>query len=132
MSIFNRNYRKNRDNHLNLKKLLQYCLTATLPFCLPGCMGVYEGGFECPPGEGIKCKSISEVNQMVDQYSTSSVQCVVPSVESPECRIPELRNQGSVGAAPVTQTSEIWYSPFFENDHEEGRKRKVLNDAISI
>lgn len=29
-------------------------------------MGVYEGGFECPPGTGVGCKSISDVNQMVN------------------------------------------------------------------
>jgi len=107
-------------------------LITSLALALSGCMGVYEGGFECPPGEGVKCKSISEVNQMVDQCSASSVQCIVPSVQSPTCGIPELRNQGSMGVAPVIQTSEIWYSPFFENDHEESRKKKVLNDAISI
>lgn len=106
-------------------------LSAILPFCLQGCMGVYEGGFECPPGEGVKCKSISEVNKMVDQCSTSSAQCPVPSVQNPKCEIPELCDQGSIGTAPAAQTSEIWYSPFFENDHEDNRKKKVLNDAIS-
>jgi hypothetical protein len=121
---------------INLKakrfnKLSAILFSATLPLCLQGCMGVYEGGFECPPGEGIKCKSISEVNKMVDQCSTSSAQCSVPSVQNPKCEIPELRDQGSIGAAPAIQTSEIWYSPFFENDHEDSRKKKVLNDAIS-
>ena len=43
-------------------------ITALAP-ALSGCMGVYEGGFECPPGEGVGCKSISEVNQMIDQSS---------------------------------------------------------------
>lgn len=113
-------------------KLSAILLSAILPFCLQGCMGVYEGGFECPPGEGIKCKSISEVNQMVDQCSASVGQCVVPTVQNPECGIPELRHKGSMETAPAIQTSEIWYSPFFENDHEESRKKKVLNDTISI
>lgn len=49
------------------KKLLQYCTAVTLPLYLSGCMGVYEEGFECPPGEGVGCKSISDVNQMVNQ-----------------------------------------------------------------
>ncbi len=126
-------------NKRKLQQESRYCskksatlLSAILPFCLSGCMGVYEGGFECPPGEGIKCKSISEVNQMVDQCSTPSGQCSVPRVQSPECGIPELRNQGSIKPSPAIQTSEIWYSPFFENDHEESRKQKVLDDATSI
>lgn len=112
-------------------KLSVFLLSAVLPFCLQGCMGVYEGGFECPPSEGVKCKSISEVNRMVDQCSTSSVQCSVPNIQNPKCEIPELCDQGSIGTAPTIQTSEIWYSPFFENDHEDSRKKKVLNDAIS-
>ena len=33
---------------------------------LSGCMGIYEGGFECPPGKGVGCKSISEVNHMIN------------------------------------------------------------------
>ncbi len=113
-------------------KLSAILFSATLPFCLQGCMGVYEGGFECPPGEGIKCKSISEVNKMVDQCSTPSAQCSVSSTQNPKCGIPELRDQGSMGTTPTIQHSEVWYSPFFENDHEDSRKRKVLNDAISI
>lgn len=47
-------------------RILRYCVTATLPFCLTGCMGIYEGGFECPAGIGVGCKSISEVNDMVN------------------------------------------------------------------
>jgi hypothetical protein len=42
-------------------------MTAALALALSGCMGVYDGGFECPPGEGVGCKSISEVNQMVNE-----------------------------------------------------------------
>lgn len=113
-------------------KLSAILFSATLSLCLQGCMGVYEGGFECPPGEGIKCKSISEVNQMVDQCSASSGQCVVSSVESTKCGIPELRTQGSREAVPTIQTSEIWYTPFFENNHDESTKRKAVNDAIPI
>ncbi len=42
-------------------------LMTSLALALSGCMGIYEGGFECPPGHGVGCKSISEVNQMVNQ-----------------------------------------------------------------
>lgn len=67
---------------------------------LSGCMGIYEGGFECPAGTGVGCKSISEVNHMINQgtlpkaqveqlepskleiwYAPSSVQYSVPSVQ---------------------------------------------------
>lgn len=39
----------------------------SLTLSLSGCMGIYEGGFECPPGVGTKCKSISEVNDLVNK-----------------------------------------------------------------
>ena len=36
---------------------------------ISGCsiMGVYEGGFDCPPGKGVSCKSISEVNEKINK-----------------------------------------------------------------
>lgn len=33
---------------------------------LSGC-GVYRQTFDCPPGKGVGCRSISEVNEMVDK-----------------------------------------------------------------
>ena len=62
------------------KRLSEYWTLSTA-LCLTGCMGVYDGGFECPPGEGVGCKSISEVNQMVNQCSVLSAQCSVPSLQ---------------------------------------------------
>ena len=44
-----------------------YCAVLSTALCLSGCMGIYEGGFECPAGRGVGCKSISDVNQMVNQ-----------------------------------------------------------------
>lgn len=41
---------------------------------LTGCMGVYEGGFECPPGKGVGCKSISEVNELINQHSLAGLE----------------------------------------------------------
>ncbi len=82
-------------------RILQYCVTAILPFCLTGCMGIYEGGFECPPGVGVGCKSISDVNTMVNQ-------CSVPSNQYSECRIPDLKTAAS--ASPL-EGAEIWYAP---------------------
>ena len=105
MSIFNHNYRKNRENPLNLKKLLQYCLTATLPFCLQGCMGVYEGGFECSPGHGVGCKSISEVNQMVNEGELPKKQND-PQTPCKECgSSPDSQKRSS-------EKPQIWYSPW--------------------
>lgn len=51
--------------HLITDHRLLITAAATLP--LAGCMGIYEGGFECPAGTGVGCKSISEVNQMINE-----------------------------------------------------------------
>ena len=86
---------KHKVKFLHLKKLLQLCSSVILPLCLTGCMGVYEGGFECPPGIGVGCKSISEVNEMVDQCSVPSVQCSIPSIQYSDSKMPD-----------------IWYAPW--------------------
>ncbi|KAB2835073.1 MAG: hypothetical protein F9K49_04280 [Caedimonadaceae bacterium] len=70
---------------------LQLLITA---LALSGCMGVYEGGFECAPQKGVGCKSISEVNEMVNQHSGPSLQCS-------ECK-----------------TMDIWYAPWFCNSQK--------------
>jgi len=81
-------------------------ITALAP-ALSGCMGVYEGGFECPPGEGVGCKSISEVNNMVDQglgsKNTSSTSIQETEDSEPICK----KGSGSCSVSP-----EIWYAPF--------------------
>lgn len=62
-------------------------------------MGVYEGGFECPPGEGVGCKSISEVNEMVDRQKL------------PKGELSEVPNCKTCGEN--VQEPSIWYSPWF-------------------
>ena len=67
---------------------------------LTGCMGVYEGGFECPAGLGVGCKSISDVNDLVN------------AGEIP----PPLPSSVSVKKA------EIWYSPSFIREHVKHKR----------
>ncbi|KAB2833799.1 MAG: hypothetical protein F9K49_06090, partial [Caedimonadaceae bacterium] len=89
-------------------------LITTLALALSGCMGVYEGGFECPPGEGVGCKSISEVNHMVDQglgsHNPSSESAQKTENNEPVCK---------KGSGSCAVTSEIWYAPGFEVKHSE-------------
>jgi len=49
-------------------------------FFLTGC-GSYSGSFDCPIGEGLKCASLSEVNQKVDQ---GALNMAFPSEKSDE------------------------------------------------
>jgi len=121
-----------------------------LALALSGCMGVYEGGFECPPGEGVGCKSISEVNHMVDQSSVIRNQLSVPSAQysviSNQSSENDSRQSASFGekgvacrsAGSCSDSLEIWYAPSFEVmqkekiDSQKKCTTKVFDDADSI
>lgn len=108
-------------------------LMTPLAFALSGCMGVYEGGFECPPGEGVGCKSISEVNQMVNEGELPKSPSSSPEAKMPckGCRI----NEELIPSEASTPKPQIWYSPAFNkdpNNQQETIKTKVLDDPYSI
>lgn len=70
---------------------------------LSGCMGIYEGGFECPPGKGVGCKSISEVNQMVNDGDLPERFLVDPPHSHGSSQNKETAPKGH-------EKPEIWYS----------------------
>lgn len=98
----------------NFSAILQHCLSATLiamlPALLSGCMGVYEGGFECPAGVGVGCKSISEVNDLVN------------AGELPQKTPAPLSAQESKTQESEAQKPEIWYSPAFIREHVKHKR----------
>jgi len=115
-----------------MKKSITTKALIGISLSLSGCMGVYEGGFECPPGEGVGCKSISEVNHMVDQGLGSknpSPQSAQKTEHSPTCKN---------GSGSCSATSEIWYAPSVildQNKKIDSQNKctpKVLDDAHSI
>lgn len=69
------------------------------PLILSGCMGVYEGGFECPPGKGLGCTSVSEVNDWVNQDQVNNCQ---------------ISDEGKKACHKCSSSSDgtIWYSPW--------------------
>jgi hypothetical protein len=89
-----------------IKKTIKGASIALL-FSLTGCMGVYEGGFECLPGVGVGCKSISEVNQMVNQGELP--QKPLPDLPQPSCKHCES-NLDPQRSNP--EEVHIWYSPW--------------------
>lgn len=114
MNLFKNKDKNKKTTFLKTQKLLHYCLTAVLPFCLAGCMGVYEGGFECPPGEGVGCKSISEVNEMVNQglgYQGSETKKREPRGEYSEEAKDTVCGKGSSCPLASDSVPEIWYAP---------------------
>ena len=102
-------------------------LTTTLALALSGCMGVYEGGFECPPGEGVGCKSISEVNHMVDQGLGSHNQSSTNTQKTEDNESVCKKGSGSCAV-----TSEIWYAPGFAVTHNEKCQTQDLDDQLFI
>ena len=128
--------RKAKKNPSGSAKLLitDYRLLITMSaLALSGCMGVYEGGFECPPGEGVGCKSISEVNQMVNEGELPKSPSSSPEAKTPckGCRI----NEELIPSEASSPKPQIWYSPAFNkdpNNQQETIKTKVLDDPYSI
>ncbi len=128
--------RKAKKNPSGSAKLLitDYRLLITMSaLALSGCMGVYEGGFECPPGEGVGCKSISEVNQMVNEGELPKSPSSSPEAKTPckGCRI----NEELIPSEASSPKPQIWYSPAFNkdpNNQQETIKKKVLDDPYSI
>ncbi len=94
------------------KKTAQFMVLG-ITLLLSGCMGIYEGGFECPPGKGVGCKSISDVNTMVNQEE-------IPLSENREqnSNMKETEEEENVGCScgttsnSLTSDSRIWYSPW--------------------
>ncbi|MBL8675854.1 MAG: hypothetical protein JNJ47_00255 [Alphaproteobacteria bacterium] len=89
---------------------LQLLITGAAALCLSGCMGVYEGGFECPVGEGVGCKSISEVNHMVNEGDLPlKAASNPPQTSCKQCGSNLDPQQSNID--PL-QESRIWYSPW--------------------
>lgn len=92
--------RQGKTGHSGFPLMTDHWLLIT-PLILSGCMGVYDGGFECPPGEGVGCKSISDVNQMVNEGDLPKK----GSTTYKDCSSPRDREEKNF------ETPSIWYSP---------------------
>jgi hypothetical protein len=79
---------------------------------LSGCMGVYEGGFECPPGRGVGCKSISDVNQMVNHGELPPKS--LPDLLHEHCERCGAKQSEQIEAehSGKLEKPEIWFSPW--------------------
>lgn len=86
-------------------------LMTTLALTLSGCMGVYEGGFECPPGEGVGCKSISEVNELINKGELPNSD--LGNIPISECEDCTSRGNHSSQDVPLSQEEPtLWIAPW--------------------
>ncbi len=78
----------------------------SLVLLLSGC-GSYSGSFDCPIGEGLKCASLSEVNQKIDR---GALNFGFPSekVDCPSCQ--------NGHKSPIYWRSDV------DTPHRDGRK----------
>ena len=95
------------------------CIFLLLPLNLTGCMGIYEGGFECPPGEGTKCKSISDVNEMVNQGEIPKKSSAISHEEKcTSCGSSDDTAEEKLYQQKAQQAPTIWWAPYTQ---ENGR-----------
>ncbi|MBY0281128.1 MAG: TraV family lipoprotein [Alphaproteobacteria bacterium] len=93
--------------------------------------------FDCPAGKGMGCKSISEVNRMVDQgqfessndSETESLKALAPIVMTPEDMV--QTSMSGVERIPE-QNLRLWIAPFQDeagNFHEESAIHTVVRQG---
>lgn len=114
-----------------MKNKIYKVFSITLSISLSGCMGIYEGGFECPAGTGVGCKSISDVNEMVNLGEIPKASSLQPSEEAKPARLeiwyaPTFRNQASGFRSQNNSLTDSDQIPF---PKKEQRKRADLTDA---
>ena len=101
-----------------------------LPLFLSGCMGIYEGGFECPPGEGTKCKSISEVNELVNQGQLPPKSPEKSQEhQSGSCAASTELSETSCSLTPDHLVPAIWWSPLLTRDTPRETRKPSLKKA---
>jgi len=88
-----------------MKKKFYKAISLASVLSLTGCMGIYEGGFECLPGTGVGCKSISEVNDMINQREIPKTPASASSSTCDKCS----SGDQSIGN---NEESEIWVAPW--------------------
>lgn len=90
---------------------------------LCGCGTTMKGQFDCPGTPGVQCKSISEVNQMVDKG-------ILPKNKSIDKNI--VTTKGKNLQRSKEEVLTIWVAPFEDSDgilHEPGRLRAVVKPS---
>lgn len=88
--------------------------SVSLAVLLSGCMGVYEEGFDCLPGVGVGCKSISEVNTMVNQGLLLKKDGESSQERSPK-EVPPCKNCSSANYLQrETPDLLVWWAPQWE------------------
>lgn len=90
---------------------------------LSGCTASLRGQFDCPGTPGVQCKSISEVNRMVDKE-------IIPEQKNLDKQILGTNEKSLRRSKEEVLT--VWVAPFEDEEgvfHEPGRLTAVVNPA---
>ena len=128
-----------------------------LCMAISGC-STYEQNFDCPPGVGMGCVSISEVNSVVDKSQESSQQgqqastLKIEEKECPTCKVKEVESSSTLAFLPSAsetistnlpnmsgrvhrtreRTARVWIAPYEDeegNFWEEGYVHVLLKPS---
>ena len=112
-----------------MKNKIYKAFSITLPLCLTGCMGIYEGGFECPAGTGVGCKSISEVNNMVNLGDLPKSQVKMPLESNGNAHTCNTcgRSSGFGQDQP-----EIWINPLYFRTPGEAHQEEPQDEPLFL
>ena len=115
----------------NLRKIVAFLLCTQLSACATS-----KEHFDCPHGKGVGCRSIREVNHMVNQGQLGAVKTLdqpfyASSMQS--ARLPEqLQGEGFVDRTP-DRIIKIWFAPFQDEQghfHEASTLHTVLKPGF--
>jgi conjugal transfer pilus assembly protein TraV len=99
-----------------------HCLTVFCPLFLTACMGVYDDEFDCGVGKGVGCRSISQVNEMVNQgqvplkETEESEEDTTINIEAMPSLEPLAAQQGIKVKRIPEKTVRIWVAPHEAQD----------------
>lgn len=100
---------------MKYSSLLSFLLLPLISGC--SIMGVYEGGFDCPPGKGVGCKSISEVNEMVNagELPPKAEKTPAPEETRKDCKSCKGQTQKTF-EGDIWWKDPLWFESYLNGD----------------
>lgn len=95
-------------------KLKLLSLLLILPI-LNGCM-TYSESFDCPPGRGVGCKSLSQVNDMVEKEELPLEKLNTKKEENHKENLSSKLPEGWIEAQNATPSLRIWVAGYKDEE----------------
>ena len=128
-----------------LQQSIAKSLCSLLSFVFLSACAVSKESFDCKPGKGVGCKSIHEVNQMLNEQlgikdlgviSATNAQSLAPALETSALSMPipaHLKDKDLLLLQRVPERAlSIWFAPFSDAEghlHEASTVHVVLKPS---